>query len=152
MNFPLTLGNWHELQTDAQAIRFEVFVKEQGVPIELEIDDMDPLCMHALVRNDTGEPIATGRLLPDGYIGRMAVKKQARGQGIGSRMLEALIAAAENRGDKTLALNAQLQAEAFYARFGFVREGGQFDDAGIPHVHMKRRMMDARSVATRESK
>ena len=140
MNYSLTLGNWHQLQAEAQAIRFEVFVAEQGVPVELEIDELDPHCLHALVRDEAGQAIATGRLLPDGHIGRMAVTKQARKLGVGKKMLEALMEAARARGDKKVMLNAQLQAEGFYALFGFVREGGQFDDAGLPHVHMRRKL------------
>ena len=140
MNCSLTLGHWHEMQADAQAVRFDVFVTEQGVAPALEIDEMDPVCLHVLARNETGLPVGTARLLPDGHIGRMAVRKMARGSGIGGRMLEALMHAAQERGDQVVMLNAQVQAERFYMRFGFVREGGQFDDAGIPHVHMTRRV------------
>ncbi|HJV51169.1 MAG TPA: GNAT family N-acetyltransferase [Noviherbaspirillum sp.] len=138
MSYRLTLGDWARQKSDARAVRYEVFVIEQNVPVALEWDDMDAACVHAVVCDDTGQAVATGRLLPDGHIGRMAVRKNVRGQGIGGLMLEALMNEARQRGDRCVLLNAQTQAEPFYQRFGFVRDGEEFMEAGIPHIGMRR--------------
>ena len=79
MKYQIKLGDWAALQPEAQAIRFDVFVKEQQVPAEIELDEMDPLCLHAIAYDADGQAVGTGRLLPDGHIGRMAVMKVARG-------------------------------------------------------------------------
>ncbi|MDT0354959.1 GNAT family N-acetyltransferase [Herbaspirillum huttiense F1] len=139
----ITTGSWEQLRTQAQPIRFEVFVDEQKVPAEIELDEMDPHCVHAVAYDDAGQPLATGRLLPDGHIGRMAVRKAGRGQGVGGAVLQALIAAARARGDAEVILNAQLHAEGFYQRHGFAREGEQFMEAGIPHITMRARLQGA---------
>lgn len=136
----ITTGSWEQLRAQAQPIRFEVFVDEQKVPAAIELDEMDPHCVHAVAYDDAGQPLATGRLLPDGHIGRMAVRKAGRGQGVGGAVLQALIAAARARGDAEVILNAQVHAEGFYQRHGFAREGEQFMEAGIPHITMRARL------------
>jgi predicted GNAT family N-acyltransferase len=137
VNSQVTIGAWATQKSGAQAVRYEVFVVEQKVPLEMEWDEMDAVCMHALASDAGGHVVATGRLLPDGHIGRMAVLEVARGQGIGSAILLALMAEAKLRGDRTVMLNAQTQAESFYRHHGFVREGEEFMEAGIPHIHMR---------------
>lgn len=131
------LGAWDELAAVATPIRFAVFVEEQRVPVELELDEFDPLSCHAVAWVD-GAPVGTGRLLPDGHIGRMAVQSAWRGRGVGAALLEALIGEAGRRGIRRVALNAQVHAMGFYARFGFVPQGEVFDDAGLPHRTMVR--------------
>lgn len=138
MKTRLTLGDWSSQCAGAQAVRHEVFVVEQKVPLEMEWDEMDRVCVHAVAWDDSDVPVATGRLLPDGHIGRMAVRKPARGKGIGAAILTALIGEAQKRGDQAVMLNAQIRAEAFYQRYGFTREGEEFMEAGIPHIHMRR--------------
>jgi len=138
MNVRVTLGDWETQRKDAQAVRYEVFVLEQKVPLDMEWDEMDARCVHAVAYDEGGKAVGTGRLLPDGHIGRMAVRRPARGAGIGGRMLEVLVDAARKRGDREVMLNAQTQAEAFYQRYGFLREGEVFMEAGIPHIHMRR--------------
>jgi len=138
MNCRIVLGGWLALKSDAQPVRHEVFVVEQNVPLELEWDPMDADCLHAVAYDESGNPVATGRLLPDGHIGRMAVRRPMRGNGIGGMLLDALIREAGKRGDRAVMLNAQTHAEHFYARHGFVREGGEFMEAGMPHVAMRR--------------
>jgi predicted GNAT family N-acyltransferase len=133
----LALGGWQQLAPDAMPLRHEVFVVEQRVPEELELDEFDPLSLHAVARDELGSPVGTGRLLPDGHIGRMAVLRSHRGLGIGTAILTALMQEAEKRGDRCVRLHAQVHAEAFYARHGFVREGTEFIEAGIPHVAMR---------------
>ena len=83
--FYVQLGTWSDLGVRASAIRFEVFVEEQQVPIAEELDAMDAECLHALAFSHQGVAIATGRLLPDGHIGRMAVKLSERKKGVARR-------------------------------------------------------------------
>ncbi|MDB5839202.1 MAG: acetyltransferase family protein [Herminiimonas sp.] len=137
MNRHITIGNWTQQRTAARAVRDEVFIVEQAIPVELEWDDMDALCVHAVAYDAQGQAIGTGRLLPDGHIGRMAVSRLARGAGIGAMILQALMEQARARGDQAVLLNAQTHAEDFYARHGFVREGEEFMEAGIPHIQMR---------------
>lgn len=121
-------------------MRFAVFVEEQGVPPEIELDEWDAASDHALAIDETGRTIATGRLLADGHVGRMAVLREWRGRGVGAAVLEALLARARDRGMKRAVLNAQTHAQGFYARFGFTRIGAEFMEAGIPHVSMERHL------------
>jgi predicted GNAT family N-acyltransferase len=140
MKIDIRTGPWPDHQAAAQAIRYAVFVIEQKIPVELEWDDMDVLCLHAVAYDGNGISLGTGRLLPDGHIGRMAVKKSARGQGVGGAVLDALVALAQARGDKCVMLNAQASAEAFYTAHGFARDGIEFMEAGIPHIGMRREL------------
>ena len=128
---------WHEARGRASPIRFEVFVREQRVPAEIELDDMDAKCLHALAFHQE-KAVGTGRLLPDGHIGRMAVLKPYRGKGVGAAMLERLIEAARARGDREVALSAQVHAVPFYRAHGFVEEGAEYEEAGIVHQAMRR--------------
>jgi predicted GNAT family N-acyltransferase len=134
----IELGAWDRLRAAAEPIRFAVFVEEQSVPAEIELDEFDAVSLHALAFDASGAAVGTGRLLPDGHIGRMAVLPRARGAGVGSAMLRALMDAARARGMREVMLNAQTHAMPFYARFGFAPEGEEFDDAGIPHRAMRR--------------
>ncbi len=129
-------GDWGSLREHAQALRVEVFVVEQGVPIELEWDEADEVSIHAVAYDEDGQPVATGRLLPDGHVGRMAVRKSARGLGIGSRVLQALLAEAQRLGYKALVLHAQTHAVGFYLQHGFALQGEEFIEAGILHRQM----------------
>ena len=132
------VDRWDAVREEARAIRYDVFVIEQGVPVELEWDEWDDQCWHALAHDAAGRAVATGRLLPDGHIGRMAVRKEARGTGVGARVLETLIDKARALGYPELILNAQTHAMPFYARAGFTPEGEEFEEAGIPHRTMRR--------------
>lgn len=122
------------------AVRREVFVVEQHVPEALEWDEADGECRHVLALDRDGRAVGTGRLLPDGHIGRMAVLQAHRGRGVGRAILAALISMAQGRGDREVVLNAQTHAEGFYRRSGFEVTSGEFMDAGIPHVEMRRRL------------
>ncbi len=88
----------------------------------------------------TASALATGRLLPDGHIGRMAVLKPWRGRGIGGAILARLIERARERGDSEVVLSAQVHATAFYRAHGFAEEGAEYLEAGIPHRDMRRRL------------
>jgi len=133
----IELGDWAALRERAQPVRFAVFVEEQRVPAEMELDEHDAVSLHALAVDAAGTVLGTGRLLPDGHIGRMAVLRQARGAGVGSALLRALLQAARDRGDREVLLGAQTHAIPFYERFGFVVDGKEYDDAGIPHRQMR---------------
>ena len=136
-DFRVRLVGWDEAAPVLSRIRTTVFVGEQGVPPEIEIDGCDPECVQALAESAAGEAIGTGRLMPDGRIGRMAVLAAWRGRGVGAAMLEALVAEARRRGFRETYLHAQAHAKDFYARHGFVVEGEEYLEAGIPHVLMR---------------
>ncbi|MBX3671834.1 MAG: GNAT family N-acetyltransferase [Burkholderiales bacterium] len=135
--FRVRLVDWREASGTLSAIRTTVFVGEQGVPPEIEIDGRDPGCAHVVAESDSGGAVGTGRLMPEGRIGRMAVLAAWRGRGVGAAMLEALVAEAKRRGFRETYLHAQAHAKDFYARHGFVVEGEEYLEAGIPHVLMR---------------
>lgn len=129
---------------DVLRIRTVVFVKEQGVTPEEEIDGRDPSAVHLLATAEDGAPAGTCRLLgagePVARIGRMAVLAPARGSGIGARLLAAAEEHLRAAGTAEVVLDAQLTARAFYERAGYRAEGGTFLDAGIEHVRMRKRL------------
>lgn len=131
------LMGWEQARPHAEPLRRAVFVDEQKVPAEIEVDDWDPLCVHALAYGADGRVIGTGRLLPDGHIGRMAVHADARGLGIGSALLATLMAEARRRGHGFAVLSAQTHAIPFYRRHGYEIVSDEYLDAGIPHVDMR---------------
>jgi len=133
----IILGDWASCMQDAMVIRHEVFVQEQNVPTELELDTEDQFCIHALAYDDKGVAIGTGRLLRNAHIGRLAVRAPYRGQGVGSQLLTALVNEARRQHYLEVVLAAQLHALAFYAAHGFVAEGDTYIDAGIEHVTMR---------------
>jgi len=129
-------ARWPADEAALRGIREEVFIGEQGVPLALEWDGQDPKCTHVLALSGQGEPIGTARMTPRGHVGRMAVRKAWRGQGVGSRLLNSLLDTARAQGLTDVYLNAQTQAVPFYTRHGFQVEGEEFLDAGIPHRRM----------------
>lgn len=130
---------WQDEKSHLRHIRTTVFVEEQNVPEELEWDEHDDSCVHVLASFGS-EVVATGRLLETGQIGRMAVLKNYRKKGVGSKMLEKILSIANSMKFKSVFLNSQLDAIGFYNRFGFKEEGGVFDDAGIPHKRMTKQL------------
>lgn len=126
-----------------RAIRGEVFVRGQKVPLDIELDALDPLCQHVIARSADGVAIGTGRLMPDGRIGRVAVLDAWRGRGVGGVILERLVEIARARGLQRVELHSQIHARAFYARHGFEAYGDHFLEAGIEHVHMRRALNEA---------
>jgi predicted GNAT family N-acyltransferase len=113
-----------------------VFVEEQRVPAEIEMDDQDPVSVHALAYVQ-GRAVGTGRLLPDGHIGRMAVLRENRASGVGGAILACLVAEARRRGMTKVVLSAQTHAIDFYRKHGFRESGTVFEEAGIPHQEMR---------------
>jgi predicted GNAT family N-acyltransferase len=134
----IRIVDWNEAQQLVMPLRNDVFVLEQGVPPELELDANDTVSVHAIAADEANTVVATGRLLPDGHIGRMAVARAERGRRIGTTVLAALLAEAQRRGFARVVLHAQLAAQGFYARNGFTPFGPVFMDAGIEHVAMER--------------
>ncbi|HEY4069275.1 MAG TPA: YbgC/FadM family acyl-CoA thioesterase [Burkholderiaceae bacterium] len=138
----LRVGEWAALTEPARAIRTEVFIGEQKIPIEMEWDEADHDAVHAVAFNRLGLPLATGRLLRHApgiaRIGRMASIQALRGSGVGRQVLEALMQAARARGDREVVLSAQTSASAFYVRAGFAPRGAAFEEAGIAHIEMAR--------------
>ena len=132
----IELARWQEAKAEAQRIRFAVFVAEQGVPAELEMDELDAQCLHALAFHEN-QAVGTARLLPDGHIGRMAVLKARRGRGVGAALLQRLVEAARERGDREALLSAQVHALGFYRAHGFTPYGDVYQEAGIPHQAMR---------------
>jgi len=139
-------GPWSSLQALAQPVRMQVFVQEQGIATELEWDEWDARSLHAVALAESGSAIATGRLLPPefdedhtvGHIGRMAVLGEARRQGVGGMILATLLKAAPTLGFSQIVLHAQSYVVPFYAGHGFMVEGAEFIEAGIPHRTMRR--------------
>ncbi|MCE9571458.1 MAG: GNAT family N-acetyltransferase [Rhodocyclales bacterium] len=138
VEFGVEAGDWTELEAAAREVREAVFVAEQKVPRQIELDEHDAASRHVVARDGDGSAIGTGRLLPDGHIGRMAVLADWRGKGVGRALLERLLEEARQCNHSPLALHAQTQASGFYRRFGFVEEGPEFMEAGIPHRTMVR--------------
>jgi predicted GNAT family N-acyltransferase len=141
--FEIKVDSWIVLSADASQVRVEVFVKEQGIAADLEWDALDAQVTHAVVYDHERQPIATGRLIPPttpegpAKIGRMAVLKAFRGQGVGGQVLHALMLEASKRSYQQIELSAQAYAAAFYAKHGFTAEGTPYDDVGIEHVTMR---------------
>jgi predicted GNAT family N-acyltransferase len=135
----IELHGWERARAEASRIRLEVFVAEQRVPREIEMDANDAVSVHALAYDD-GKALGTGRLLPDGHIGRMAVLKAYRGRGVGGAILLRLIDEARRKGLREVVLSAQTHALEFYGKHGFAPRGPVYIEAGIPHQEMRLRL------------
>jgi len=136
--FTVRLTDWAHDEPGLRVVRHAVFIVEQQVPANLEWDESDPRCIHALAETHAVEPVGCGRLLPDGTIGRMAVLAEWRGLGVGDAILARLVALAREAGHAKARLNAQTHAVPFYARHGFVAVGAEYDEVGIAHRTMER--------------
>ena len=139
----IEIAQWPQDSATIKDIRKKVFVIEQGVEPEIEWDGKDHTCTHVLARLD-GEPVGTGRIQPNGHIGRLAVLASQRGKSLGKSMLEQLIRVAEEQGHEHVFLNSQVQAVGFYEHFGFIVEGTVFMVAGIPHQRMEMKLSESK--------
>jgi len=132
-----------EQREDAFAVRHEVFVDEQGVPEELELDEHEDEATH-FVAYDDGEAMGAARLRElDGKTGkveRVAVLADRRGEGWGRRLMDCLETTARESGLETLKLHSQTHAADFYEHLGYRQRGEEFEEAGIPHVEMAKRL------------
>ena len=135
MNISSIICDYESHTKDICAIRYKVFVGEQKVPEELEIDGLDDQAKHVLAFVD-GVPIGTGRILSDGHIGRVAVLKDYRSLGIGKSIMKELIKWAQNMNLEKVWLSSQWHAHSFYLDLDFVCVGEIYKEAGIDHIKM----------------
>ncbi|MHA3982998.1 GNAT family N-acetyltransferase [Acinetobacter venetianus] len=133
--FSVKQGSWDQLQQDAKLIRKLVFISEQNIPEQDEWDDQDAISQHFVVY-DQNQPIATARLLANNSVGRVAVLKAYRGQGIGRLIMLEIIAYAQAQKRPNLQLSSQVHAISFYEKLGFSIQGDEYDECGIPHIEM----------------
>ncbi|KXZ68312.1 GNAT family N-acetyltransferase [Acinetobacter venetianus] len=133
--FSVKYGSWDQLQQDAKLIRELVFISEQNIPEQDEWDDQDAISQHFVVY-DQNQPIATARLLANNSVGRVAVLKAYRGQGIGRLIMLEIIAYAQAQKRPNLQLSSQVHAISFYGKLGFSIQGDEYDECGIPHIEM----------------
>ncbi|WP_419209564.1 GNAT family N-acetyltransferase [Photobacterium leiognathi subsp. mandapamensis] len=119
-----------------RTVREQVFIQEQQIDPEIEFDNLDSAAVHVLVM-DGEQPLGTGRILSDGHIGRIAIMKAARGQGLGAKVVQALVEYAQQQGYPRLDLGAQTHAVDFYRKLGFMPYGDEFMEANIPHQAME---------------
>jgi predicted GNAT family N-acyltransferase len=138
----ILIKSWRDAEKEAFSVRKHVFIEEQGVPEELELDEYDPVAWHALAYLDS-QCIGTARLVifsqtdgGIGRIGRMAVLPKYRKQGHGKSLLQALLEKGKAKGISQFELHAQLSAIPFYEQFGFIADGPIYDEAGIEHRDM----------------
>ena len=137
MNITTIICDYESNTEDICAIRYEVFVEEQNVPEELEIDGLDNEAKHVLAFvNEV--PVGTGRILSDGHIGRVAVLEKHRGLGIGKLIMKELVNCAQDMILDKVWLSSQWHAHSFYLDLGFVCVGEVYEEAGINHIKMFR--------------
>ncbi|MCU4396363.1 GNAT family N-acetyltransferase [Acinetobacter junii] len=134
--FRVQSGHWNKLEQEAKFIRKQVFIIEQNIPEEEEWDDQDMISDHFVVY-DQDQPIATARLLQNNSVGRVAVLKAYRGQGIGRMIMLEIIRQAHQQDRTFLQLSSQVHAISFYEKLGFSIQGDAYDECGIPHIKMQ---------------
>ena len=133
--FRVQSGHWDKLEQDAKFIRKQVFIIEQNIPEEEEWDDQDMISQHFVIY-DQDQPIATARLLQNHSVGRVAVVKAYRGQGLGQMIMLEIISYAQKQGLSVLTLSSQVHAISFYEKLGFTVQGNPYDECGISHIEM----------------
>ncbi len=139
--FTVRSVDWSESRDGLRSVRRAVFIDEQSIPEDMEWDEFDEISLHAIAEDAAGTAVGCARLLPDGHIGRLAVLSAWRGRGVGSALLLHLVELARARGHARAILNSQTHALPFYARHGFVVEGDEYLEAGIPHQTMTRTLL-----------
>ena len=131
----ISVTTFKEQQETIQSLRHRVFTQEQGVDPVIDLDGQDHQATHVLALADN-KPVGTGRMLDDGHIGRIAVLKESRQQGIGKQIMETLIRSARKQGIASVFLGAQVDAVPFYENLGFSRSGDNYIEANILHTPM----------------
>ncbi|MGB0930470.1 MAG: GNAT family N-acetyltransferase [Chitinophagales bacterium] len=129
------------LLVEAIKLRLEVFVWEQRVPIEMEVDEYDRRCNHLVVLDSQQRVVGTLRLVKHGEdvkMGRFVIRKSHRRRGLGTWMMQAVLKIAKQKGYKQMLIEAQTYVVSFYENLGFEATSGEFMDAGIPHKRMRK--------------
>jgi len=134
-DYTLRQVSWQQAEDKLRLLREQIFIKEQLVPEELEWDGLDDSCIHILVEDKHGNPVATARLLDNGHIGRMGVLSEHRHHGIGTAMLQYLTELCWQH-QWQAHLSAQTHALGFYQQLGFIVNSEEYLDANIPHKDM----------------
>ena len=136
-DFVIAIVNWSEKQAELTSIRRAVFIEEQNVPESIELDGNDPDFIHVLVSDKKGRPVGTARMDNKGKIGRMAVLQNYRRQGIGRKMIQALMDYGRKIVITDFHVSSQVTAIGFYRKMGFEPFGEEFIEAAIMHINMK---------------
>lgn len=131
------ITGWDEAQKSAGPLRFAAFFEPDARP-GVEVDAQDPQSVHAVAYNDGGKAVGTGRLLPDGQIGQLAVAKEWRRLGVGAALIEALVREAMKHGYADVTITAPLQAAEFYRAQGFAAEGKVFKEGNVLQQKMRK--------------
>ena len=134
-HYKIIITDYQSYAEDIRSVRTEVFVVEQSVPVELEHDEHDETALHAVVFVE-GLAVATGRMLEDGHIGRIAVLRNQRGKGVGKLVMQTFLQRAKERKLNKVWLSSQCHAHQFYVNLGFVCVGEKYQEAGIDHIKM----------------
>lgn len=146
----MQINTYHRLPQDAKDIRTQVFKEEQG--FLCDFDEIDAKALHVVIYL-YGVAAATGRAFPEErdptvwHLGRIAVRKIYRGQGLGLAVVRALESAAEKEGGRTLELSAQTQAQRFYEKAGYTAQGGVYKEEHCPHIKMVKRLNGTQPVS-----
>ena len=139
MNFIWTNDTNSTVYSDALSVRFDVFIDEQKVPKELEVDEFETQALHLVLYKDN-QAIGTARVLDISAqthkIQRVAVIKEARNKGLGAAIMKEIERYLQTTDAKSLTLGAQVHAVPFYKKLGYTVVGEEFMDAGIPHLTM----------------
>lgn len=140
MRIDVQEGDWKTLQHDCERVRLMVFVAEQHVPKDEELDEEDEKARHFVARDERHMVLGCARLLSTGQIGRLAVLRPFRKRGIGKALMTKVLESAARRGMKSVWLNAQTHAISFYGRLGFSAVGETFQECGIEHIRMEKQL------------
>jgi predicted GNAT family N-acyltransferase len=138
VTFRVELRIWDEARKHAEPVRYAVFMADKDAPPGVELDDIDPQCIHALAYDESGRPVGTARMLPDGGIGRLVVLRDWRRRGVGGALVDALIEEARKRGLAEVSVSAPLQAAEFYRELGFVADGKVVKEGERLYQRMRR--------------
>jgi predicted GNAT family N-acyltransferase len=133
----IAIVSWSEKQAEIASVRRAVFIEEQNVPESIDFDGSDVDFIHVLATDKNGRPVGTARINREGRIGRMAVLKNYRRQGIGRKMIQALMDYGRKNSITDFHVSSQVTAVGFYKKMGFEQTGDEFLEAGIKHINMK---------------
>lgn len=135
-SFTIEQVNWSSHSDILLQVRNRVFIEEQKVPAEIEVDEHDQQSTHFVALDQNRNPIGTARLLPNGQVGRVAVLIEWRRKGVGRALMKETLTVSSLRGIPRVSLHAQVSSIPFYSELGFETKGPVFDEAGIPHRQM----------------